>query len=150
MKTLYTDASFDYHHTTETDEPFVRGKIAISGEGISAVEKVAIGKVPNLQQYINILELVAIARAVELASQKEWQDNSLQIFTDSQVARGWASRGEIKSAVLTDAHINALQYLKTTRLAFGGIITFNYVPRDNNPAGHLLEAELEKEKPHTA
>ena len=64
MKTLYCDASFDWTHTTTTEEPIVRGKIAISGEGLNTIEKVAIGKVPDLRQYINILELVALAPRV--------------------------------------------------------------------------------------
>jgi len=149
MKTLYCDASYDYRHTEETTEPIVRGKIAISGEGINAVEKVAIGKVPILKQYINILELVAIARAIEKASESEWQDNSLQIFTDSEVAKGWAKAGNVSPKVKTPAHEHALEYLKKARLLFGGVITFNFIPRDKNPAGKLLELELEKEKPHT-
>jgi hypothetical protein len=28
-------------------------------------------------------------------------------------------------------------------------VFFNHVRREKNPAGHLLEAELEKEPPHT-
>ncbi|MEX2053052.1 MAG: hypothetical protein WD898_02385 [Candidatus Paceibacterota bacterium] len=148
MKTLYTDASFDYRHTDETTEHLVRGKIAVSGEGLSLIDKVAIGKVPELRQYINILELVAIARAIELASTKEWQDAELKIITDSQVAKGWASKGKISPKVVTAAHTNALEYLAKAKKLFGGTINFFFTPRDNNPAGHLLAVELEKSKPH--
>jgi len=148
MKILYSDASFDYRHTDTTEETIVRGKIAVSGEDISTIDKVAVGKVPELKQYINILELVAIARAIELASEKQWQDNSLQILTDSKTAMYWARAGKIKPAVKTEAHENALEYLKKARLLFGGVITFNFVPREMNLAGHLLEIELEKSKPH--
>ncbi len=149
MKQLFTDASFDYRHTGETAENYVRGKICIFGQGISKIEKVVIGKVEGLKQYINILELTAIARAVEIASKQEWQDNSLQIFTDSMTAMYWARAGKIKKkGVSTAAHESALDYLRKAKLNFNGIITFNFLPRDKNPAGKLLEAELERERPH--
>lgn len=66
MKKLYCDASFDWT-TTEEAENVVRGKIAVVGEELRIVEKVAVGKVEGLKQYINILELVALARAIEIA-----------------------------------------------------------------------------------
>ena len=150
MKTLYTDASFDWNHTQATKEPIVRGKIAISdGNSFERIDKVAIGKVEGLKQYINVLELTAVARAVELASEMNPKDESLSIYTDSQVAMYWARAGKIKASVATEAHDNALEYLRKARIQFGGIITFNYIPRDQNPAGKLLEIELEKESPHT-
>lgn len=149
MKTLYCDASFDWKHTDTTTENIVRGKIAVSdGKDFHKVDKVAIGKVPELKQYINILELTAIARAVELMCDIPDKDGSLRIFTDSRVAMIWASSGKVSPKVSTDAHTNALEYLKKARVLFGGIITFHHVPRENNPAGWLLEAELEKERPH--
>ena len=150
MKTLFTDASFDYKHTERTTEPFVRGKIAVAdSKGFARIEKVVIGKVPNLKQYINILELTAIARAVELAGEENPKADSLSVNTDSQVAMCWANAGKIKPKVLTQAHTNALEYLRTARIQFGGIVSFHFVPRDENPAGKLLEEELEREAPHT-
>lgn len=150
MKTLYTDASFDYRHTDETPENIVRGKIAISdGEHFHSVEKAVIGKVEGLKQYINILELTAIARAVELAYDMNIEDKSLEVVTDSQVAMFWARNGIKNKEVMTDAHASALDYLKRVRLNFGGIITFNFVPRERNPAGFLLQAELDNgARPH--
>lgn len=150
MKTLYCDASFDWTFTNKTTEPVVRGKIAVSdGKGFNRVEKVAIGKVEGLKQYINILELTAIARAVELAGEVGDEDKSLQIFTDSNVAMFWARAGKIRPKVLTIAHASALEYLKNARLKFGGIITFNLIPRERNRAGFLLENELlNGNKPH--
>lgn len=150
MKIFYADASFDWSFTNKTKESVVRGKIAVSdGDGFNRVEKVAIGKVEGLKQYINILELTAIARAVELASETLNKDKSLQIFTDSNVAMFWARAGKIRPKVLTLAHQNALDYLKKARLEFGGIVTFDTVPRERNPAGFLLQAELDNgNKPH--
>jgi hypothetical protein len=148
MKTLYTDASFDWTHTDNTTENIVRGKIAVSdGKGFERIDKVAVGKVDGLKQYINVLELTAIARAVELASLMEDKPDSLAIYTDSRTAMIWAGSGKIKKCSL--AHQGALDYLKKARLQFGGIVTFNFVPREGNPAGAILELELEKEKPHT-
>lgn len=148
MKTLYTDASFDYHSTDATDEKIVRGKIAIAdGLTFKRVENVIVGKVPALKQYINILELTAIARAVEIASEGEDREQ-LAIYSDSQVAIAWASSGKVNPKVSTEAHKNALEYLKKAKLEFGGVITFNFVPRDKNPAGWLLERQLEIESPH--
>ena len=147
-KILYTDASFDWNHTDKTTENVVRGKIAVSdGGAFNKVDKVAVGKVEGLKQYINILELTAIARAVELASEENPKADTLTVITDSQTAMYWARNNQIK--VATPAHDNALEYLRRARILFGGEITFNHVLRDQNPAGKLLEAELEREAPHT-
>ena len=148
MKILFTDASFDHHHTEKTKETYVRGKIAVNGEGITAIDRVAVGKVPGLKQYINVLELTAIARAVELACRFKEEDNMLSIYSDSQVAVIWASSGKIKEKVLTEAHESALEYLRQARIKFGGVVTFHHVKRDKNPAGHMLAEELKKESPH--
>ncbi len=163
MKTLYCDASFSPQGNSRNGENIVRGKIAVVGEGIEKVDKVAIGKVEGLQQYNNVLELTAIARAIELATDAKngvkcdhpemcnhWAchpHESLAIFTDSKTAMYWASAGKIKSkGIETLAHTNALDYLRKMRLAFGGVITFNFTRREGNPAGKLLEDELEKER----
>lgn len=149
MKTIFTDASFDWHFTNSTEENIVRGKIAIAdGNSFARIEKVAIGKVDGLQQYINILELTAIARAVELACDMKIEDSSLSIYTDSQTAMFWARNGIKNKSLITEAHTSALEYLKRVRVQFGGIITFNFIHRDENPAGLLLAEELEREKPH--
>lgn len=150
MKTLYTDASFDWTTTERTEENVVRGKIAVAdGFGYERIESVAVGKVENLKQYINIFELTAVARAVELAYDMKVDDRSLEVITDSQVAMWWARNGIKKKEVITEAHLGALDYLKRARLKFGGTITFNFTPREQNPAGHLLQAELDKgNKPH--
>ena len=165
MKTLYCDASFDWTHTEKNGEDIVRGKVAVVGDGIARMDRVAVGKVEGLKQYINVFELTAIARAVELASEmnkakplcdhpeqcNHWSchpTDSLAIYTDSRTAMIWASSGKIKGGVRTLAHENALEYLRKVRLQFGGLITFNFVRREGNPAGELLEKELEKEKPH--
>lgn len=149
MKTLYTDASFDHNSTNRTKENVVRGKICVAGEGFEKVEKVAIGKVPNLQQYINIYELTAIARAIELACAFSAEDNMLAVYSDSKVAVIWAGKGSVNPKVSTLAHENALEYLRQARIKHGGVITFHHVPREHNPAGFLLEKELEREPPHT-
>ncbi len=150
MKILYTDASFDWNHTGATEENVVRGKIAVAdGFGFERIDKVAIGKVEELKQYINIFELTAIARALELSYDMKIEDKSLKILTDSQTAMFWARNGIRNKEVMTLAHQNALDYLKRMRLNFGGVVTFDFVPREENPAGKLLEAELEKESPHT-
>src|SRR3990167_4905744 len=144
MKSLYTDASFDYTHTEKTIENVVRGKIAIAGEGLEIIEKVAIGKVKGLRQYINILELVAIARAIEIAKERQFE-GELKVTTDSTTAMTWARAGKIKNKkVETEAHVNAIGYLNKIKKDFGGTVTFNQVGRDFNPAGHLLAAELER------
>ncbi|KKT20039.1 MAG: hypothetical protein UW07_C0019G0011 [Candidatus Nomurabacteria bacterium GW2011_GWF2_43_8] len=148
MKTLYTDASFDWTSTEKVIENVVRGKIAISdGEKFNYVDKVAIGKVPELKQYINILELFAIGRAIELAIEHNFK-GILSIWSDSQVAVGWANNKKINPKVETEAHRNALEYVIATHKKYGEV-EYNFIPRDQNPAGKLLEAELEKESPHT-
>lgn len=146
MKKIFCDASFDWTSTNKTTENVVSGKIAIVGVGEDKVEKVAVGKVEGLQQYINILELIAIARAVELASQIEPKPESINVTTDSKTAMFWARSGKIKKNVATQAHDSALEYLRKARIQFGGISTFDFIRRDYNPAGKLLEIELEKSK----
>lgn len=150
MKRLYTDASFDHRSTDKTAENIVRGKIAIAdGLGFAKVDKVAVGKVEGLKQYINVLELTAVARAIELACEMKDCEGSLVVFTDSQTAMYWARAAKIKDSVRTVAHDNALEYLRNARIKFGGIVTFDFVPREKNFAGWLLAEELEKEPPHT-
>lgn len=150
MQVLFTDASFDYRHTKKAKD-VVRGKIAVSDGTvgkIKRIEKVAIGKVQGLKQYNNVLELIAIGRAIEIASETKDADNSLKLFTDSKVAMYWARAGKIKPTVATQAHLNALEYVRNARNVFNGVVTFNFIGRDHNPAGHLLENELKRESPH--
>ncbi len=116
MKKLYCDASFDWKSTYQTKENVVRGKIAVSdGKDYNVVEKVAIGKVPKLKQYNNILELFAIGRAIEIAIEKEFgasraeQGGILSLWSDSRVAISWAHNGKINPKVLTEAHTSALE-----------------------------------------
>ena len=151
MKTFYCDASFDWKNTDTNKENVARGKIAIiDDKSHERIEKIAIGMVESLKQYINVFELIAIARAVELANEGKQKADSLAIYTDSQTAMYWARAGKIRNAsVLTEAHKSALEYLNRERIKFGGTITFNFIPRHKNPAGKLLEIELEKEPPHT-
>jgi hypothetical protein len=149
MTKLYTDASFDWTHTEKTTENVVRGKIAITdADKFEHVDKVAIGKVPELKQYINVFELTAIARAVELAIENNFE-GILSIWSDSQVAVGWAKKGEINPNVKTEAHRSALEYLVAQTKAYRnknmayGEIQFNFIPREKNPAGYLLQNELD-------
>ena len=151
MKILYTDASFDWTSTERSNENVVRGKIAVSdGNSFKRIEKVAIGKVEGLRQYINVLELTAIARAVELASEENPKVDELTIFTDSQIAMFWARKGRVNPKVVTPAHDSVLEYLRRARIQFGtgNLVIFSHISRDQNPAGKLLEIELEKEPPH--
>ena len=65
------------------------------------------------------------------------------------MAKSWASKGVVNSKIATEAHDSAIEYLRKARIQFAGIVTFHFIPRDENPAGKLLEIELEKEPPHT-
>lgn len=148
MKTLYCDASFDWTKTEKSAGNVVVGKIAIAdGKGFERIENVAVGKVEGLQQYINVFELTAIARAVELASEEKLKADSLTVITDSKTAMFWARAGRIKKkGIETLAHSGALSYLSHARTQFKGEVIFDYVPREQNWAGKLLEIELEKQK----
>ena len=143
MKIFYTDASFDWTSTEKTNGNVIRGKIAIVGEGLKLIEDVVIGKVPTLKQYINIYELIAVARAIELAKEKGWDD--IQIFTDSSVAKTWANKG-VSATPFTEAHRSCQEYITRVKMEHGGKIEVGHVLRDQNPAGKLLEIELEKSK----
>lgn len=148
MKKVYTDAGYTWQNTSTVKEGGqIIGRICVADDdGFVRVEKVGVGKVPKLVQYINIFELIAVARSIEIAIEKGWTGN-LAIYTDSQVAMGWASKGTIKNKrVETEAHRSALEYLRTARKNYIGIVSYNYVPRDYNLAGHVLEKELEKDK----
>jgi ribonuclease HI len=147
IKKLYTDAGYTWQNTatTKDGEP-IMGRICVADEeGFNSIEMAGVGKVPVLKQYINVFELIAIARAIEVAIEKGWV-GSLSIHTDSKVAMIWASTGKVSSKVETDAHIGALEYLRTARKNYIGIVTYNHVGREHNPAGKLLEKELEKDR----
>jgi hypothetical protein len=146
-KILYTDAGYTWQNTltTKDGEPIL-GRICVADtEGFSQIETAGVGKVPVLRQYINIFELIAVARAIEVAIEKGWVGN-LAIYTDSKVAMIWASQGKVSKKVETEAHKNALEYLRTARKNYVGIVTYNHVGRNYNPAGKLLEKELEKDR----
>ena len=147
VKKIYTDAGYTWQNTlsTKDGEP-IMGRICVAdGEGFQRIEMVGVGKVPVLKQYINIFELIAIARAIEVAIEMGWV-GSLSIHTDSKVAMIWASSGKVSQKVETEAHKGALEYLRTARKNYVGIVTYNHVGRDYNPAGKLLEIELEKDR----
>lgn len=142
MKTLYTDAGYRWQDTEKDLHLPVVGRICVTdNEEYTKVEAVKVGRVPMLKQYNNVLELIAIARAVETAIEMGWI-GSLSILTDSKVAMIWASSMKVNPKVETDAHRNALEYLRSARKNYGGIITFRHVPRNYNPAGIVLEKEL--------
>ena len=146
IKKIYTDAGYTWQNTEKTlDGKPIMGRICVADEeGFSRVEMVGVGKVPVLKQYINIFELVAIARSIEVAIEKGWV-GSLAIYTDSKVAMIWASHG-VGKKVETEAHKGAYEYLRKARKNYIGLITFNHVPREMNPAGKILEVELEKDR----
>lgn len=150
MRHIYTDASFDYRHVESAQDNVARGKIAISGEGMNQIEKVVVGIVPNLKQYINIFELIAISRAIEVAWLFNDDENpELTIHSDSMVALAWAHKKKIPQKIETEAHRNALDYLKRSVAEYKGKISFFHIGRNYNPAGFLLEEELKREAPHT-
>lgn len=146
-KVLFTDAGYTWQNTDATKEgEAIMGRICVAdSEGFSRIEMVGVGKVPVLKQYINVFELIAVARAIEVAIEKGWV-GSLAIYTDSKTASIWASSGKVSKASETEAHRNALEYLRTARKNYIGIVTYNHVRREKNPAGHLLEKELEKDR----
>jgi ribonuclease HI len=139
MKILYVDSSFNWQQIRQPSN-VVTGRISIvDSDGFKIIENVAVGRVEGLKQYNNILELTAIARAVELACAMTPKPDSLKIMTDSKVAMYWASNMVIKPKVATEAHKSAIEYLRTVRVLFGGLITFNHINREQNLAGHLFE-----------
>lgn len=147
MKKIYTDAGYTWQNTDKTEEgKQIMGRICVADDdGFSRVEVVGVGKVPDLKQYINIFELIAVARAIEVAIEKGWI-GSLAIYTDSQVATIWAGKGSVNKKVETEAHRSALEYLRTARKNYIGIVSYNHVPRDFNVAGKILEKELDKDR----
>lgn len=127
-------------------ESVVRGRIAVCSkspeanptDNFVAIENVVVGRVEGLKQYINVLELIAIARSIEVAAQRGW-DKKIEIYTDSQVAFCWARSRKVNPKVETKAHIEALAYLKRSREMFGGRVDLVNIPRELNEAGFLLE-----------
>ena len=147
MKQLYTDAGYTWQNTEATpDGQPIMGRICVADEeGFNRIEMVGVGKVPDLKQYINVFELIAIARAIEVAIEKGWVGN-LRITTDSKTAMIWASNGKVSQKAETEAHKGALEYLRTARKNYIGIVTYTHIGRNQNPAGKLLEIELEKDR----
>lgn len=147
MKEIYCDAGFAINNpiNRKREEEVARGKIAVVSEEFRRVDVVAIGRVPRLKQYINLFELIAIARAVEFATLQQWEKN-IRINTDSHIAMIWASSMKVSKNVETPAHINALEYLARARKQFGGLVTIYQIPRDINKAGILLEDSQENER----
>jgi hypothetical protein len=153
-RTLYTDASFGYY---TTDEPVLFGKIAMwldkepeqGLDGFNYIEKVAVGKVPNLKQYINVFELIAIARALEKFVEKGLKADVLYVRSDSMTAVSWSKNG-IPQQYMTAAHQEAINYFRRSANALkstGTSLVISHIGRDRNFAGIMLEEELEKHRP---
>jgi len=145
---LYTDATVTWQKYANNKETILKGKICIIAEDNAehpfyVIEEVAVGRVEGLKQYINVYELIAVARAIELAKEKGWND--IQIFTDSSVAKTWANKG-VSATPFTEAHRSCQEYITKVKAEHGGKIEIGHVLRDQNPAGKLLEIELEKSK----
>jgi ribonuclease HI len=145
---LYADATFTWQKYADTDDKLLKGKICIIAEDnpehpFNVIEEVIVGRVEGLKQYINIYELIAVARAIELAKEKGWDD--IQIFTDSFIAKTWANK-KVSASPFTEAHRSCQEYIIRAKAEHGGKIEVGHVLRDHNPAGELLEIELEKTK----
>lgn len=136
---LFCDAAFNPHNPKWKDSKFVEGQICITdGKDFMVVETVAVGRVDGLKQYNNVLELTACARAIELAFQHK-MDGGLRIQTDSRTAAAWAFSG-VNKKIATSAHFAAEEYFKNMKKVYHGEIFVGVVPREENPAGHKLEA----------
>jgi len=145
---LYTDATFTWQKYAKTDDKILKGGICIIAEDnakhpLNIIEEVGVGRVEGLKQYINIFELVAVARAIEIAKEKGW--NEIEVITDSFIAKTWANKG-VHASPYTEAHRSCQEYITRVKMEHGGKIEIGHVLRDQNPAGKLLEIELEKSK----
>lgn len=139
-KRLYCDAAFSWTQVERTTSPQVFGKICVAdGNGFVRIEKVGVGRVKGLKQYNNILELVAIGRAIEIAIEKG-MTGALDVYTDSMVARSWAT-GKMNAKVRTVAHTEAEMYVALMERRFIGEIRVVHVLRDSNHAGIALEGD---------
>lgn len=145
MKTLFTDASFDFQSEKVNGKDHVIGKTAIVGEGITKVELAYLERIPGLVQYINVLETLAVARAVGMAIENGWH-GELAIRTDSRVAVAWCRHGP-RSQIVTPVHIKVLRFLRERIAVYDGNITVDFVSRWRNPAGKVLEQELLLRRP---
>jgi ribonuclease HI len=153
LNTIFCDAGFAINVEKKLNRPFVNGRIAwvarVDGKSTEKIEEVAIGRVPKLIQYNNILELIAVARAVEMANELVPKDEgvrSIQVLTDSKVAMWWARKQSFRDGVKTAAHAQAMEYLQRAIKNFGGIITYNHISRWGNPAGKMLDDLLTEQK----
>lgn len=145
---LYTDATFPWQKYANTDDKILKGKICIIAEDnaehpLNVIEEVGVGRVEGLKQYINIFELIAVTRAIEIAKEKGWND--IQIFTDSFIAKTWANK-EVNASPFTEVHRSCQEYITKAKAEHGGKIEIGHILREYNPAGELLEIELEKLK----
>ena len=145
---IYTDASFSWQRYIDTDDKIIKGKVCIIAEDsiespFNIIEEVGIGRVDKLKQYINILELIAITRAIEIAGEKGW--GNINVITDSSVAKTWATRG-IRASLFTEAHRSCQEYFNKAKAGHKGRVEIMHVVRDKNPAGKLLEIEKENEQ----
>lgn len=143
---LYTDATFTWQKYVDTEDKILKGKICIVAENdpenpLNVIEEVGVGRVEGLKQYINALELIAVARAVELSKERGWDD--IQIFTDSFIAKTWATK-EVNANPYTELHRSCQEYITRAKANHGGRIEVGHVFREHNPAGKLLEIELEQ------
>lgn len=146
---MYTDASFTWQKYATTDEKALNGQICVVAENdadnpFHVIEDTVVGRVEGLKQYINCFELIAVARAIEIAKEKGWDD--IQIITDSFIAKTWATNRKVNASPYTELHRSCEEFITRAIREHGGKIEVGHILREHNPAGKLLEIELEKSK----
>lgn len=146
MKLIYTDASFDFVAEADNGKDHVIGKTAMVSGAIRIVDLAYIPRVAGLVQYINILETMAITRAIGVAGANLWSDDLL-IRTDSRIAVSWFKHGP-RAQCMTPVHENMMKVLRAKVREYPGKVTVEHVRREDNLAGWILERELEFRRPN--
>ena len=86
----------------------------------------------------NIAELIGLRDALRYAYRQQWP--SVTIYTDSQNTRSWVLRGRVGKTINDRARVLDLLD-EVADLMLVVYTDVQWVPRDRNLAGHVIEAK---------
>lgn len=143
---IYTDGSYKTSQQNENSKE-VEVVSAFYTKEKTTIEKIKIKRSPNLKQYSNLAEWIAIRMAVDYAIENG--EEKLLIKTDSRVCCSWfrsVGYGEYrnkkngkKREFATKNHQEVFDYLIEMNKEID--IELEWVPRDKNIIGVILEEE---------
>lgn len=126
-RTIYTDGGYSMKNK--------QGAIAYKFNKVH-IEEIEPPEIEGLKQYSNLMELLAIKRAMEETTAKR-----IVLKTDSQIAQSWFERENNNLHQFSWKHFQLKKEIDSLKDKFNSV-GICWIPRDENLAGQALEERL--------